>query len=177
MRKKVLVAYATKLGATTEVAQTIGETITQSGYEVEINPVRNLVELSVEISGFDAVILGSAIRMGQWLPEAVKFVNDHQDHLKKIPLAIFTVHILNLGDDPKSEKGRLAYTEPIKKTLSPITEAFFAGKIDPDKLNFFERLLFKMVKSPSGDFRDWDAIRNWAAEVSALISPEVSESR
>ena len=165
MTKKVLVAYATKLNSTIEVTQAIGETIAQNGTTVEIKPIKDIPD----ITGYDAAIIGSAIRMGQWLPEATNFVKDHLGVLSQIPTAIFSVHILNLGDDPESQKERLAYTDPVNKMLSPIAEAFFAGKIDPARLNFFERLLFKVVHSPAGDFRDWENIRNWANEVSQLI--------
>jgi menaquinone-dependent protoporphyrinogen oxidase len=165
MTKNVLVAYATKLGSTVEVAQSIGKTIAQNGFKVEVNSIKDVADTS----GYDAVIFGSAIRMGQWLPEAIEFTNRHQASLKKVPVAIFTVHILNQGDDPESRKERLAYTESVKKILTPKAEAFFTGKIDPVQLNFFERLLFKAVNSPDGDYRDWDRIRSWANEVSQMI--------
>jgi menaquinone-dependent protoporphyrinogen oxidase len=165
MTRKILVAYATKLEATIDVAQTIGETIAQNGFKVDVKHVKHVTD----ITAYDGVVLGSAIRMGQWLPEAVEFAKRHQDYLDKVPVAIFTVHILNLGDDPESQKERMAYTAPVMKMLTPKAEAFFAGKIDPAQLSFFERLLFKAVKSPAGDFRDWDRIRCWATDVFQLI--------
>jgi len=169
MTKNVLVVYATKLDSTVEVAKSIGETIAQNGFEVDVHLVKDVADVSEAISGYDAVVLGSAIRMGQWLPEAIEFSKHHRASLKKVPVAIFTVHILNQGDDPESLKERLAYTEPVKKILAPKAEAFFTGKIDPAQLNFFERLLFKVVNSPAGDFRDWDRIRSWANEVAQMI--------
>lgn len=158
MTEKILVTYATKLGATAEVAEAIGETISKKDAHVDVSPIKD----ATNISAYDRVVLGSAIRMGQWLPEAVQFAKRHQDHLNQIPVSIFTVHILNLGDDAESERERQAYTKPIREILTPSAEAFFAGKIDPAQLNFFERLLFKAVKSPSGDLRDWTAIQSWA---------------
>jgi len=161
MPNKVLIGYATKCGSTIEVAEAIGDTICQDGIKGEFCPMNKVADLS----GYDGVILGSAIRMGQWLSAAKDFVKRHQDLLNQIPTAIFSVHILNLGDDPESEKERLAYTVLVKKMITPRDEAFFAGKIDPTQLNFFERLLFKAVKSPPGVFRDWDKIRSWAGEI------------
>jgi menaquinone-dependent protoporphyrinogen oxidase len=165
MTRKVLIAYATKLDSTGEIAQSIGETIAQSGFEADVELVKDVADTSE----YSAVILGSAIRMGHWLPEAIEFAKRHQDPLKKVLVAIFTVHILNQGDDPESQKERLAYTEPVKKILTPKAEAFFTGKIDPAQLNFFERLLFRAVKSPAGDFRDWEDIQDWAEEVAQMI--------
>ncbi len=166
MSKKIFIGCATKYGSTVEVAQTIADTITQNGIEADLLPI----DQAADLSGYDGVILGSAIRMGAWLTEARDFISRHQDVLGQIPTAIFSVHILNLGDDPECHKARLAYTAPIKKIITPTTEAFFPGKIDLSQLNFFESLLFKVVNSPAGDFRDWDVVRSWAGEMEVALS-------
>ena len=46
--------------------------------------------------------------------------------------------------------------------VNPRDEVFFAAKVDPTTLSFFERMAVKLVKSPVGDKRDWDRIRRWA---------------
>jgi menaquinone-dependent protoporphyrinogen oxidase len=38
----------------------------------------------------------------------------------------------------------------------------FFGDLDAGKLSFGERMMVKAVKAPEGDFRNWDAIRDWA---------------
>jgi len=38
----------------------------------------------------------------------------------------------------------------------------FAGSLDAGKLNFVERSLTLLLKVPTGDFRDWNAIAAWA---------------
>ena len=165
MSKKILVAYATICGSTSEVAQAIGDTISRNGVFVDVKPIKEISD----ISRYDAAIIGSAIRMAQRLPEAKNFIKSHQKHLNKIPTAIFSMHILNLGDNPECQKERLAYTKSIKEIITPKTETFFAGKIDQALLSFFERLLFKLIKSPEGDFRNWENIHNWAVEVAVQI--------
>ena len=161
MSKKTVVAYATKLGSTREVAQTIGDTLSKQGMEVDVKVIQDITSLD----GYSTIIIGSAIRMGRWLPEAVDFAKQHQQLLKEAKTAIFSVHILNSDDTPESAKEREAYTKEINDIITPQSEAFFTGKVDPAKLGFKERLLFKMVKSPEGDFRDWDVIRSWANQL------------
>ena len=161
MTQKILVTYATNLGSTAEVAQAIGEMIAKNGRVVDLLPIHHVTD----ITDYDAVIIGSAVRMGNWLPEAVKFVQKHHARLNEIPTKIFSVHILNQGNDPESQTARQAYTASIRAIINPQGEAFFSGKIDPSQLKFVERLLFKAVKSPDGDFRDWAAIRNWAMRI------------
>ena len=66
-----------------------------------------------------------------------------------------------LGDDATSQDTRAGYTKAIRAVVTPRDEVFFAGKVDPATLSFFERMAVKLVKSPVGDKRDWDRIRRW----------------
>ena len=45
----------------------------------------------------------------------------------------------------------------------------FAGAMDYSKLPFILRLLMKAMKTPQGDFRDWEAIRAWADSICPLL--------
>ncbi len=161
MNEKVLIVYATKQGSTTEVAQKIGDTLSEKGIDVDVKTAQEVTSLN----GYSTVIIGSAIRMASWLPDAVDFVKKHQQTLKETKTAIFSVHILNSADTPESAKEREAYTKEINELITPQTEAFFTGKVEPAELRFVDRMLFKMVNSPEGDFRDWDAIRSWAKQI------------
>ncbi len=156
--KKILVAYATKAGSTAQVADAIGQTLSTAGASVDVRPIKKVTELRT----YDSIVLGSAIRFGQWLPEAAEFVKSNQGTLRKVPTAFFTVHILSTDDSEASRKKRQAYTEPVRKVLVPTFETFFSGKVDLSQLSFFEQLMAKAVSSPVGDFRDWKAIQAWA---------------
>jgi menaquinone-dependent protoporphyrinogen oxidase len=70
--KRILVTYASKCGSTGEVADAIGKTLTQTGARVEVLPLKKVTDLS----GYQAVFVGSAIRVAKWLPEAVDFVGE-----------------------------------------------------------------------------------------------------
>ena len=90
MAGKILVAYATRAGSTTEAAQAIAEALRALyswGDTVDVLPVKAVNDLSP----YRAVIAGSAIRMGHWLPEAVDFVTKNQAELAKVPVAFFLV--------------------------------------------------------------------------------------
>jgi menaquinone-dependent protoporphyrinogen oxidase len=134
--RKVLVTYATRGGSTGEVAQAIAERLCASGLQAEVRPV----EPGLSLQGWDAVLLGSAIRFGAWLPEMARFIEAHRAELTRIPVAIFTLHVQALGDDAASREARARYTQPVHALLSPRDEAFFAGKVDPATLSLFDRL-------------------------------------
>ncbi len=70
VNNRILVTYATCAGSTAEIATAIAETLAARGYSIDLKPVNEKPDLS----GYAAVVLGSAIRMGRWLPEAVDFV-------------------------------------------------------------------------------------------------------
>ena len=158
VKKRALVVYATRAGSTGEVAQAISERLCAIGFDAEVQPV----EVVNSLAGFQAVVLGSAVRYGAWLPEITKFIESRRSELARLPLAIFTLHMQALGDDAASQATRAGYTKAVRAVVTPRDEVFFAGKVDLATLNFFERMAVKMVKSPVGDKRDWDRIRQWA---------------
>ncbi len=161
MPNKIMVTYASKSGSTVDVAQTIGKSLADKGASVDVMPVKSVKSLD----DYRAVIIGSGIRMGTWLPEAVEFVKANQAKLNHLPIVFFTVHLLNLDDSETSRTNRAAYTEPIRKIVTPKTEMFFAGRMDFSKLSMFELFISKMLKAQEQDLRDWNKIRAWAESV------------
>lgn len=163
MNKHILVTYATRAGSTAEIAAAIGESLGQRGYAVDVKSVKEQPVLE----GYQGIILGSAIRMGSWLPEAVKFVKDNQQNLRTLPAALFTVHMLNTGDDATSRTNRLAYLDKVRPLLNSAEEVYFAGKIDFSALSLFDRFIAKRVDAAEGDHRDWDKIHRWSQKIFA----------
>jgi menaquinone-dependent protoporphyrinogen oxidase len=161
MKNRILVSYATRAGATVEVAAAIGESLSPRGFTVEVKPMKE----NPNPADYQAVILGSAIRMGGWLPEAVDFIKRNQQALIKIPTALFTVHMLNTGDDETSRINRLAYLNLVRPFLDNVEEIYFAGKMDFSRLSFLDRFVAGMVKAVETDQRDWDKIRSWSPAI------------
>ena len=165
MKKNALVVYATRAGSTGEVAQVISERLCAMGFAAEVQPVESVSSLS----SFQAVVPGSAVRYGAWLPEMTKFIDSQCSALAQLPLTIFTVHMQALSDDAASQTARAGYTKAVRAVVNPRDEVFFAGKVDPTTLSFFERMAVKLIKSPVGDKRDWDRIRRWADGLSETL--------
>ena len=87
MTKKILVAYASKCGSTGEVAEAMRKALCETGASVDVR----LAKAVRDVSGYQGVIVGSAIRLGQWLPEALQFIKRHQAALSRVPVAYFSV--------------------------------------------------------------------------------------
>ncbi len=161
--KKILVTYSTRAGSTAEIAAAIGQTLSQRGYSVDILPVKK----QPNPTDYDAVILGSPIRMGSWLPEVVGFVKENRALLEQLPVATFTVHMLNSGEDEQSRANRQAYLKAVREWITPTEEAFFLGKMELAKLSFLDRFISNALKAKDEDLRDWNAIHTFAESVFA----------
>jgi len=161
MDKRILVAYASKAGSTAEIAARVGETLSQRNRSVDVLPVAKVKD----ISSYDAVIVGSAIRMGSVLPEVKSFVEKNQTELNQKSFNMF-VACMTLNDDTEANRETVsAYLDPIRAIVSPASEGLFAGVIDSSKLSLLDRLIVKAIKPPIGDFRKWNQIQNWAANI------------
>lgn len=155
---RVLVTYATKAGSTAETALRIGETLARRGLVVDVLPV----SARPDLDSYQSVVLGSAIRMGSILPEAMTFIQEHQSVLKSIPFSLFILCMTLEKDTPENRAAVSAYLDPVRDLVRPASEGLFAGTMDLSKVKLYERLIVTSMKTPLGDFRDWTKIESWA---------------
>ena len=82
----ILVTYASKYGATQEIAEKIGEVLRQAGLQVDILPVASIRNLAA----YEAVSLGSAVYIGKWHKEAETFLRTNEKILAERPVWLFS---------------------------------------------------------------------------------------
>lgn len=160
---KVLVAYASKHGATREIAHAIANTLNNEGLKAstrELPHVENLDE-------YDAFVLGSAVYMGRWMKEATQFLSENADKLSKKPSWIFSSGPTGEGDPHELLEGweYPAEIESAVDKIHPREVVLFHGRLEKDKLNWFSRWVVRMVKAELGDFRQWHQITEWAQAI------------
>jgi menaquinone-dependent protoporphyrinogen oxidase len=164
MNNRILVTYASRTGSTAEIAEAIGKTLAQHNASVDVLPMHDVKDLVP----YSAVIVGSAIRRARWLPEAMKFTQDHRAELARKRVATFTVCItLAMSNSDQYRQAVRAWIAPVHTHVKPISEGLFAGRLDFAKLPFnFDTLKFRLVVAlgifPKDDRRDWQAIHAWA---------------
>jgi menaquinone-dependent protoporphyrinogen oxidase len=168
MSKKVLVAYATKLGATGGIAEKIAEELRLAGHQVDALPVSEVKDLE----DYQAVVLGSAVYIGRWRKEAVNFLKSYESLLAGMPVWFFSSGPLGEGDPVELLDG---WTFPplqqeIADRIQPRGVTVFHGMLDRAKLNFIERFMLDKMGAQEGDFRDWEMISRWAGQISADLS-------
>jgi menaquinone-dependent protoporphyrinogen oxidase len=101
MDRQVLVACATKYGATAEIAERIGAVLRQAGLPAEVLPVGRVGDLSA----YKAVVLGSAVYIGQWRKEAVKFLKANEAVLAEKAVWLFSSGPTGEGDPVELAQG------------------------------------------------------------------------
>lgn len=160
MDDRVLVAYATKHGATAEIAEKIGQVLRQAGLRTDVLPADRVGDLTP----YAAVVLGSGVYIGRWRREAAKFLEANEHALANREVWLFSSGPTGEGDPVALAQGWQFPNnlEPIADRIQPRDIAVFHGALNADKLNFIEKWMIKKVEAPLGDFRDWEAIASWA---------------
>jgi menaquinone-dependent protoporphyrinogen oxidase len=167
VESQVLVAYGTKYGATAEIAERIGEVLRQAGLGTDVRSA----DRAGDLGSYKAVVLGSGVYIGRWRKEAAKFLKANEAALAGKAVWLFSSGPTGEGDPVELVQG---WTFPgslqaLADRIQPRDVAVFHGAVDVDKLNAIEKWMLKNIKSPVGDFRDWDAISSWATAIAAEL--------
>ncbi len=153
----VLVTYASKHGSTREIATAVGDTLRDAGLDVDVMDARRVRDLEP----YDAVILGSALYAAHWRRDANRFVARHLAALQRRPVWLFSSGPL----DRSADAGTLPAAPSVALTTDPIgarAHRTFGGRLLADTPGLDPQIL---ATHPVGDFRDFDAIRAWAARI------------
>ena len=161
---KILVTTASKHGATAEIGDAIAGKLREHDLEVEVHEPGDVQSLT----GYDAVVHGSAIYAGRWLDSARRFSERHHATLRRLPVWLFSSGPIG---DPLEPAEEPADGHRLLGELEAREHRTFPGRVNSSDLGWVERTITKMVKAPDGDFRDFDAIRIWAAEIADQLAP------
>jgi menaquinone-dependent protoporphyrinogen oxidase len=163
---KVLVVFGTKTGATQDIAEWIGAEVSETGHEVTVASAPD----APPPDGFEAVIVGSGVRAGNWHSPVTDWVVEHADRLRELPVAFFTVGMTMATQPERADEVR-AWTDALieKSGVEPIDIGLFAGMNEPKRFSLPERLILKAMKVPEGDFRDEAAVRKWARKTAGKV--------
>ena len=194
--KKVLVTYCTNAGSTTEIAVKLAEELTALGHQVICQSMDEVNQMD----SYEVVLIGAPMILGwhaaakRFIHKHQVILSQKQVayfctmvSLTQEPAT--QAASMSLFVDPRLPKApinpnRLSFREryalaenylrPIRKSapkIKPIQAALFGGKLDMAKLNVFQMIfVLGIIRATPGDFRNWAAIRQWAAEVNGLIS-------
>ena len=179
---KSLIVYGTRYGATASTSEEIAATLRKEGIEVQ---VVNAKEQKVkDISQYSLVIIGSGIQINKWTGEPEDFLKKFQKELATKKVALFVSSGAQAiaeheGKHEEIERGKKKYLQDkaAKYNLQPVALGLFGGVYDFNKWPWWagkakpivkQQLEAAGFKETNGiyDTRDWNAIRNYARELS-----------
>ena len=161
---KVLVCAASKYGATGEIAQAVADVLAERGCEVTVLPPEKVGT----VEEFDAVVLGSAVYMGQWMKPARELAERSADALAARPVWLFSSG--PVGEPAKPADNPVDVTKILQASKAR-DHQIFIGKLAKKHLSFPDRAIASAIRAQEGDFRNWAEIRAWATGIAdALLS-------
>ena len=185
-KKKVLIAYGTRYGATTGTAEEIAKVLREEGFEVKVVNLKK--EKVKDISEYDLVIIGSGMKMDMWTSKTKSFLKKFSSELNKKKVAIFVSSGARALMEYKGENEEISritkkYLEDkaSKHYLNPIAMTMFGGIWDYNQMGkIYSKFLdseidnyipagFKEIEPGVYDSRNWDEIRKWAKDLASKI--------
>ena len=160
---RILVTAASKYGGTARIAEAIGRTLEDESLEVDVLPVEEVSDLD----GYDSVVLGSGVYAGRWLRSARRFADEHADELSEKRTWLFSSG--PIGDPPKPEGEAAVKLGAIPDRTHANGHRVFAGRLDKSRMTFADKAIVTAVRSPEGDYRDWEAVQAWAGEIARAL--------
>jgi menaquinone-dependent protoporphyrinogen oxidase len=163
---RVLVTYATRHSSTAEIAEAIGHVLSDSAATdtVDVLPVDDVDD----VQDYDAFLLGSAIYEGRWLTPARRFVYANRAQLASHPVWLFSSGPVGEPPVPTTDVGEVT---ALAELIQARGHKLFAGQLRLAELQLAERSAVRQVHAVEGDYRDWNTIRAWAADVADSLTP------
>ncbi|MEY9875598.1 menaquinone-dependent protoporphyrinogen oxidase [Streptacidiphilus sp. MAP12-33] len=163
--RRVLVAYASRSGATAEIAQWLAERLRgeEDAFDVTV------VEVSDDLDprGYDAVILGSALYEGRWMRSAAHFARRHRHELEHA--WVWTFSTGPLDDSAATHEVLITHSaDRASRRVLARDHVTFGGRLAPDSRGW---LAHAMVEGGhGGDFRDRAQIDAYADQIAGELS-------
>ncbi|WOI61318.1 flavodoxin domain-containing protein [Streptomyces fradiae] len=166
----VRVLYASEHGSTEDIARRIAARLAAHGHRTEVGDIK--VSPRLEPGSAAAVVLGSAVYGGAWLPPAEAFVRREVAALGAQPVWMFSVGLTAALPKPlrslaaRSEQPRISR---LVELLRPRAHHRFSGVIRPGHLDRKGRVIFRLLFCRYGDFRNWAEIDAWADRIAREV--------
>jgi menaquinone-dependent protoporphyrinogen oxidase len=166
---RVLVTAASRHGATRAISHEIARQLRAAGHTAyALDPV----EVD-DLGGVDAVVIGSAVYHGRWMPEARNLVARLRDQLGDRPVWLFSSGPVG---DPLRPTAETVDAASAGRQTHALDHHLFAGRIDESTLSRTERVRVRRLHVADGDYRDWDEIRSWTGELASQLDTQTRPS-
>jgi menaquinone-dependent protoporphyrinogen oxidase len=169
---RVLVAFATRHGATREIAAELARWLptTDAGRHVGMWTVLAPVQERLDRTAFDAVVLGSPLYDGCWLPTARRYATDAANTLYRRPVWLFSSGVNGPATERPAARAATSELTRWAGDLDVRGHRVLPGRLESRLLSAGERVALSGDAVAEGDFRDWHAVREWAVEIATEVA-------
>lgn len=179
---KIWVTYDSGYGATADAAKIIADAFVQKGLTVDLGPVEQ-----GDLSGYDALVIGSPVRLGRSTPGIRRFLKNNLTALASTQVAFFFTCMSAANNeirqalplyadpafaDPDRPQARIRimannhtvsyYLKHFLKHLPgihPIGISFFKGRLHTKQLSLFHRVIMRAAMFALPEIQKGDFIR------------------
>lgn len=161
---KVLVTVASRHHATRDIAEVIADELKTSGLDVDLRDAEDMPD----IGAYDAVVLGSAVYTGSWLPAARHLVDFQGPALRKVPVWLFSSG--PIGTDEPRQLGDPPEIPYLMRATRAREHRIFSGRLDKGSLDVAERFASRVAEAPEGDYRELGEVIEWANSIASQLA-------
>ncbi|MBM7800517.1 menaquinone-dependent protoporphyrinogen oxidase [Microlunatus panaciterrae] len=171
MMAKIFIPYGTTEGQTAKIADYIADVIRHYGHEAELADLNESPDRIPD--GYDGVIVGASIHMGEHNKRVVEFVQKNRDTLQRLPSAFFSVSLAAHGDTEEAE----GYVEHLEEETAwrPARVGLFGGALLYTHYGFVKRHMMKRIaRNKPGHlgtdlsrdyvYTEWDGVTRFAED-------------
>jgi len=181
---EVLILFATREGQTEKIARRMTAVLEAKGHRVDLRDV-DRASRALDLRRYQAIFVGSPIRVGSYLPSVVRFVQAQRDSLNHVPSAFFSVSLAVAPHrGPRKSDGRAETMRAVEKFTrktgwTPRRIELLAGALPYSKYNFLTRFVMRRISAAAGgdtdtsrdyEYTDWDAVDRFTSEFVDEIS-------
>jgi menaquinone-dependent protoporphyrinogen oxidase len=167
---RVLVTYGSEREGTAEIARAIGDSLRERGLVVDCIAADRVQN----VDAYDAFVIGGALYMNHWHRHARHFVKRFLPVLRERPVWCFSSGPL----DPTAAERSIPPVRSVARVLGRVSargHVTFGGRLSPSAHGV---VASAMARTHAGDWRNWDQINAWAAEVGdAIVALPSTEQR
>ena len=164
----ILIVHSSFDGQTERIALRIAGVLRTLGHQVEASPAAS----HPSVDGFDAVIVGGAVRIGTYARVLRNWAREMAPVLRTRPNAFFSVCLSAAGSGANLEEAQRCVDKFLAETRwEPHDTRVFGGALPYSRYNMARRLVMRFIVGRAGgdtdtsrdyEYTDWDAVEDFA---------------
>lgn len=161
---RILVTIASRHGGTWGIGEVVASTLRERGHDAELQAPEDVADLT----GFDAVVLGSAVYVAHWMPAARDLADRLGAQLAERPVWLLSS---GLATQPAASANSPHEIRDLVERIGARGHRSFHGRLDRSVLSFTERATISAARAREGDHRDMAAVARWAEQIADALAP------